>query len=233
MDTREPRDDVVPYRALNSSMLVASFLGIKRHYRRFARRLTAGVGAVQAARVPTNEVLLAVESIDVATEGALWYGRRIAGDGTLRALLTAGKHTDPGIRPRWWDFAQEQPRLEKLATDEGATHALLEEVWRLPRGESDFVTVIVPEQFRRPSLWSATRRSSFRLKLRLLSEPGVVVTDVPAVTARRTPEGHTPEHLAVRVLMADVNAGVTARPQLRPVARCRGHARGLICVRRE
>ena len=162
-------------------VLVACFLGINRHYRRFARRLSAGVGAVQAARQPTNEVLLAVESIDVATEGALWYARQIADDTSLRALLAPCKHTDPGIRPRWWDFAQEQPRLEPLATAEGSTQALLEEVWRLPRGESDFVTVIVPEQFKRPSLLSAARRSSFRLKLRLLAEPGVVVTDVPAV----------------------------------------------------
>jgi hypothetical protein len=45
------------------------------------------------------------------------------------------------------------------------------------------------------------------LKLRLLSEPGVVVTDVPAVTPRRTPEGHVPSRLAVRVLLADVHAG--------------------------
>ena len=188
-------------------VLVACFLGIHRHYRRFARRLSAGAGAVQAARRPTNEVLLAVESIDVATEGALWYARQIADETSLRALLTTCRHTDPGIRPRWWDFAQEQPRLEPLATAEGSTQALLEEVWRLPRGESDFVTVIVPEQFKRPSLLSAARRSSFRLKLRLLAEPGVVVTDVPAVSARPRPEGHTPKKLAVRVLMADVHAG--------------------------
>ena len=97
-------------------------------------------------------------------------------------MLAPGKHTDPGIRPRWWDFAQEQPRLEPLATTKGATQALLEEVWRLPRGESDFVTVIVPEQFKRPSLAVGGAAESFRLKLRLLSEPGVVVTDVPAVT---------------------------------------------------
>jgi amino acid transporter len=188
-------------------VLVACFVGIHRHYRRFGRRLSAGAGAVRAAREPTNEVLLAVESIDVATEGALWYARQITADTSLRALLTTCKHTDPGIRPRWWDFAQEQPRLEPLATVEGSTQALLEEVWRLPRGESDFVTVIVPEQFKRPSLLSAARRSSFRLKLRLLAEPGVVVTDVPAVTPQARPEGHTPKRLAVRVLLADVHAG--------------------------
>jgi hypothetical protein len=85
--------------------------------------------------------------------------------------------------------------------------ALLEEVWQLPRGESDFVTVVIPEQFKRQSLLSAAGRTSFRLKLRLVSEPGVVVTDVPVVTSRRAPEGHTPKKLVVRVLLANVHAG--------------------------
>jgi hypothetical protein len=188
-------------------LLVLSFLGINRHYRRFARRLRAGVGAVQAARPPTNEVLLSVDGIDVATEGALWYVRQIAPGNRIRALHVPSRHTDAGIRPRWFDFAAEDPRLEVLPTDEGRMQALLEEVWRLPRGESDFVTVVVPEQFRRASLLSAAGRTSFRLKLRLLSEPGVVVTDVPAVTDLRHPEGWTPKRLAVRVLVANVHAG--------------------------
>jgi amino acid transporter len=189
-------------------LIVLACLGINRHYRRFGRRLSVGIGAVQAAGAPTNEVLLAVEAIDVATEGALWYSRQILGGcRRLRAVLAPGPHTDPGIRPRWWDFAEEEPRLEVLPTGEGRMQAILEEVWRLPRGESDFVTVVVPEQFKRRSLLSAAGRSSFRLKLRLLSEPGVVVTDVPAVTHRRGPEGHAPKHLAVRVLLANVHAG--------------------------
>jgi amino acid transporter len=187
--------------------LVLLFLGINRHYRRFARRLQVGVSAVRTARQPTDKVLLWVESLDVATEGALWYARTIKHDGPIRALLAPGKHTDPGIRPRWWDFAQEEPKLEILQTSEGRMQALLEEVWRLPRGESDFVTVVVPEQFKRQSMLSAAGRTSFRLKLRLLSEPGVVVTDVPVVTTRRTPEGHTPKKIVVRVLLANVHAG--------------------------
>ena len=187
-------------------LIVLGCLGVNRHYRRFSRRLIAGIGAVRAAREPTNEVLLCVDSIDVATEGALWYARKIH-QGGLRALLLPGRHTDPGIRPRWWDFAQSEPRLEVLPCDEGRRHAVLEEVWALPRGECDFVTVVVPEQFKRQSLLSAAGRASFRLKLRLLSEPGVVVTDVPAVTPHRGPEGHVPERLAVRVLLSDVHAG--------------------------
>ena len=164
------------------------------------------MGAVVAAGRPTNEVLFAVDAIDVATEGALWYARQIAPHDSIRALHRPGRHTDSGIRARWFDFA-EQPRLEILPTDEGRVQSLLEEVWRLPRGESDFVTVVVPEQFKRASLLSAAGATSFRLKLRLLSEPGVVVTDVPAVTDRRGPEGRTPSRLAVRVLVANVHAG--------------------------
>lgn len=187
-------------------LLVLCFLGVNRHYRRFARRLKAGAEAVQAAGSSTNRVLLWVESIDIATEGALWYARRISG-GAFRALHAPGRHTDSGIRPRWYDFAGGEPRLEVLATDEGRSHAVLEEIWRLPRGEADFVTLVVPEQFRKRSLVSAAGRTSFRLKLRVLSEPGVVVADVPTVTKRKRPEGHTPDRLVVRVLIADIHAG--------------------------
>ena len=188
-------------------ILVLAFVGINRHYRRFTRRLKAGVDAVRLAGEPTNQVLLWVEALDVATEGALWYAKQISAGRPIRALLAPGSHTDPGIRPRWWDFAQEEPRLEVLETEEGRMQALLEEVWRLPRGESDFVTVVVPEQFKRQSLLSAAGRTSFRLKLRLFSEPGVVVTDVPVVSRARRPEHHTPKHVAVRVLLANMHAG--------------------------
>jgi amino acid transporter len=188
-------------------LFVLAFLGINRHYRRFARRLAAGVGAIRAAGNATNKVLLWVESLDVATEGGLWYAKQIAGGRPVRALLAPGKHTDPAIRPRWFDFSPDGPKLEKLPIDEGRTQAVLEEVWRLPRGESDFVTVVVPEHFRGRSLLSAAARTSFRLKLRLLSEPGTVVADVPVVSNRLQPEGTTPKQLAVRVLLADVHAG--------------------------
>src|SRR5439155_6330645 len=63
--------------------------------------------------------------------------------------------------------------------------------WGFPHGEGDFVTVVVPELFRAPSLVAAVlRRSTFLLKLRLLREPGIVVTDVPMVAA---PDGQVPE----------------------------------------
>jgi hypothetical protein len=187
--------------------LVVLFLGINRHYRRFGRRLRAGVSAARAAGPPYNTTILWAEAIDVATEGALWYARQISQDGALRAVHTPGRHTDSGIRPRWYDFANASPPLEVLTVDEGRTQALLEEVWKLPRGANRFVTVVVPERFRKPSLLSAAGRDSFRLKLRLLSEPGVVVADVPTVSRSTAPDGRVPKRLAVRVLLSAVHGG--------------------------
>ena len=65
---------------------------------------------------------------------------------------------------------------------------------------------MIPEQFRSPSLLTAARRAAFRLKLRLLSEPGVVVADVPVISDRHRPQGHTATTLIARILVADVNA---------------------------
>jgi amino acid transporter len=186
-------------------VLVLLFYGVRRHYRKIARRLRAGAAAVRAAGIPRNEVLILTDAVDVAAEGALWYARRVA-KGGVRALHVPGRRTDTGVYARWFDLAGGTPRLEVLKPDEGRIDAVLEELWKLPRGEAEFATVVVPEQFRRPSLLAAAARSSFRLKLRLLSEPGVVVTDVPAVTEVRRPEGRTPETLVVRVLVSGVNA---------------------------
>lgn len=58
----------------------------------------------------------------------------------------------------------------------------LDYVWQLPRCESSFITVVIPEQFKRRSLVEALmRRTAFSLNLPLLREPGVVITDVPLV----------------------------------------------------
>ena len=186
-------------------LLVLAFLGIRRHYRKIARRLRAGTDAVRAAGIPRNQVLIVADTVDVATERALWYARRVA-HGDVRALHAPGRRTDIAIRPRWFKLAGREPRLELLDPAEGRIDAVLEELWKLPRGERDVVTVVIPEHFRRRSLLAAARRTAFRLKLRLLSEPGVVVTDVPAISDKHGPEGQTPAKLLTRILVADVNA---------------------------
>jgi hypothetical protein len=150
-----------------------------------------------------NRVLVYAEALDVAAEGAVWYARRVGG-GRFEALHVAGKNTDKGIHARWFEFTGGDPRLDVRPAGTDAQKAVLEEVGRLRRLHGDaVVTVVLPEQFRKRSLLAAAQRAQFRLKLRLLVEPGVVVADVPAVNSGRRPEGHVPERLVVRVIAGE------------------------------
>lgn len=156
-----------------------------------------------------NRVLIYAEAVDVAAEGAVWYARRIGG-GSFTALHVPGKNTDTGIHARWFDLTGGEPRLDVLPPGTDATKAVLDAVAALREGPDDIITVVLPEQFRKRSLMAAAQRAQFRLKLRLLVEPGVVVADVPAVTSERRPEGKVPDTLHVRVL-ADVVDTATVR----------------------
>jgi amino acid transporter len=183
-------------------LMIAAFYGIKRHYRRVARRLRAGAIAIAAASTPTNTVVLYVEAFDRATRLANWYAREVAGGDyhPVHVLGSSGRD----LRGRWWDWSGGGTVIEPLEREDRPADAVLDYVWQLPRGESSFVTVIVPEQFRRPSLVSAvTRRTSFSLKLRLLREPGIVIADVPLVG-----DDHPlPKRMVCRVFVSGGHAG--------------------------
>jgi hypothetical protein len=151
-----------------------------------------------------NRVLLYAEALDVAAEGAVWYARRI-GRGQFAALHVAGPNTDTGIHARWFDFTGGEPMLDVRPAGTDATKAVLAEIARLKEEAGGLVTVVLPEQFRKRSLLAAAQRAQFRLKLRLLVEPDVVVADVPAVTSERRPEGRVPERLVVRVIAGETD----------------------------
>ena len=156
-----------------------------------------------AAPPPSNTTLLLVEAIDGATSDALWFAETTSAE-RFRAVHVPTRETDPGIKPRWFRFSDERSHLEVLDRSLGVTDAVLEQVWRSPRGESSFVTVVIPELFRRASLLEALKRPrALLLKLRLLAEPGVVVADVPVLAG--SGDG-APERAAVRVLVSGVNA---------------------------
>jgi amino acid transporter len=183
-------------------LLVLTMYGVRRHYRRLARRLRAGAAAVIAAPPARNTTLVLVEELDAATDEAVDFARRISG-GSFRAVHVRRRSTDPGIHARWFRRVGE-PGLELLDGTDGSVEALLEQVWRLPRGESDFVTVVVPELFREASLTAQARRPfELLVKLRLLSEPGVVVADVPVIEGRADA---AVGRLVARVVVAGVNA---------------------------
>ena len=182
-------------------LVVLAIIGIRRHYDRLARRLRAGAAAVVAAPAPRNTTLLLVQSLDGAADEALAFAGRISSE-RVRAVHVPTRATDPGIRPRW--FARTGRPLEALEPSLGVEEAVLEQVWRQPRSESDFVTVVVAESFREESLFEQFRHPhELALKFRLLSEPGVVVADVATVEGRDTPP---PARTVARVLVSGVNA---------------------------
>ncbi len=187
-------------------VLIGLFLVVNRHYRKVERRLRAGVAAVARAPEAINQVVLYVESADAALREALWYAREIAGD-DFRAVHVPGPRTDPGIKPRFRELTDIRPDLEIVDPEDGRVEAVIEYLWALPRGESNFVTVIIPELFAGRALVTETlkRRVEFSLKLRLLREPGVVITDVP-VLARRTKDWRPPERAVCRILVSGAHA---------------------------
>src|SRR6266536_3113378 len=185
-------------------VLVAGFYGTHRHYVRVGRRLKAGIAAVAAVPRATNDVVLYMESFDAALHEALWYARQISDD-RFRAVSAPGRRSDPGLRARFRQLTDIRPDLQLLPAREGRVEAVIEYLWALPRGESQFVTVIVPELFRRRSLASAlARRMEFSLKLRLLTEPGVVVTDVPVLA--EDADRPLPQRAACRILVSGAHA---------------------------
>jgi amino acid transporter len=186
--------------------LIAFFLVVNRHYRIVSRRLRAGTAAVKASSVATNRVVLYVDALDPATKLAAWYAEQIAGHNYHPVWVEHGRRR-PDPRGRWWDFTGGGTRIEPLQAIARPADAVLDYVWALPRGESNFLTVIVPESFERPSLLSAVlrRRTTFSLKLRLLSEPGIVITNVTAVSGGDRPPPE-PKRVVARVLVSEVHA---------------------------
>jgi amino acid transporter len=185
--------------------LVACFYAVHRHYRAVGRRLRAKASAVLARPEPANTVILYVERLDAATREAFWFARTVS-QGSFRAVHVPFPGSDPGIRPRFFEWAQGAPHLELLSPEEEPLDAVLEYIWAFPHGEGDFVTVVVPELFRKRSLLTAVlRRSTFSLKLGLLREPGVVVADVPHV-ATADDDWREPRHAACVVPISAVHA---------------------------
>jgi hypothetical protein len=187
-------------------VMILAFYFVRRHYRSVGRRLRAKAHAVLARREIENTVVLYVERLDAATREALWYTREISKD-SFRAVHVPFPGSDPGIGPRFFRWTDGKPRLEMLTEEEEPLDAMLEYIWRFPHGDSSFVTVVIPELFRKPSLLAATmRRTTFRLKLGLLREPGVAVADVPRLADEPGTDFIEPSRATCVVPVADVHA---------------------------
>jgi hypothetical protein len=153
-------------------------------------------------------VVLVLTDVDAAASEALGYIRSFR-PADVRTIYV-GPRPPAEIQMLWDDLARSTTRVEFPEGRHRVT-AVIEYIRRLPREPGDFITVVIPELFRRRSLLHAIRHPvTFRLKVRLLTEPQIVVTDVPVlsehgqlagVDARPLP----PERTSVLVFISGVH----------------------------
>lgn len=187
-------------------VFILLMLLVERHYRSVASQLRKGT--VRIGDVGANRVVLVLTDIDAAATEALGY---------VRSFRPAEAHAlYVGTRPRvearvlWDGVARGGPALT-FPEGAGPVDAVVRFVRAIPRARNDFVTVVVPEQFRKRSLLHAIRRPvTFRLKVRLLREQGVVVTDVPVVLeggqlVEEDARPLIPEHVVALVLVSSAH----------------------------
>jgi len=162
-------------------LVVLGFRAVHRHYEQVARLLASR--RVRIDTVPANQVLLWVDSLDAATSEAVRYVRSFSGD-RFRPVHARKPSEPPDLEAQWAVFSRAATPLELLPSDaSGRVDAFVSLVRSLEEDPDGFVTVVIPELFPRRSVTAALRgSSSFSLKLQLLSEPGVVVTDVPVLS---------------------------------------------------
>jgi hypothetical protein len=170
------------------------------------------MGGAQVTETPINMVVLYVEELNEATAEAVGYVRSFAGR-QFRAIHVRSSSTPPDFNSSWKQFSRTDVELEILSPRPHATTPVIDYVRGLPREEGDFVTVVIPELLPNRSLLSAVRRgTSFFLKVRLLTEPEVVVTDVPVVKlSDKTgvpPTTFIPERTVALVFVSGVNDAV-------------------------
>jgi amino acid transporter len=197
-------------------LFVLQFRAIHHHYELVAEQLRRG--AVRPGEAGAHHVVMLVRSLGPATAEALGYLRSFRPQ-DVRVLypIASGAGVPPELQDRWRAFrGGSGPDLQPLPTKgndlAGAMRAYLRGI---PRGETDFVTVIVPEEVRSGLFAYLLRhRGLIRLKAGLLHEPNVVVTDVPVVVDDDGPVGVDarpliPQRTVTLVFVSAVNDATT------------------------
>jgi amino acid transporter len=182
--------------------IVAFFALIHRHYAAVQRELSRGV--VRFGETGINHTVFVVTEFDAAAAEALAYIRSLRPD-RFDAVYVGTLSRDEA-RARWAEMTPGEPTLN-FVDGPDPVDAVMAHVRGVPHREGDFVTVVIPELFTKRSLLAAVlKRVTFRLKLRLLKVPQVVITDVPVLLeeGRRSENGRPmiPERVVALVFVA-------------------------------
>jgi amino acid transporter len=169
-------------------IFVMVFESIHRHYSAVSRQLERR--HVRPGATGTNHVLLLVSDLNAATAEALGYIRSFR-PRSFRALYVGAEPFSPELRDRWREFCMASgPELEAIGGRGSLLDRMRVYLRTIERGPDDFVTIVVPEVIHgRLVPYLVNARSFFRLKLGLLREKDVVVTDVPVVEDHGQPTG--------------------------------------------
>jgi amino acid transporter len=166
-------------------VLVGFFLLVHRHYSAVGRELSKN--RVRFGDVGTNYTVLVVTEFDAAAAEALGYVRSLRPD--RFDVLYVGDRPREDAEARWTEMAPgASPLIFSQRHDR--VDGVIDHVRAVRRDENDFITVVIPELFHQRSLVRAVLRPvTFRLKLRLLTVPQVVIADVPMVAEDGAPVG--------------------------------------------
>src|SRR5919106_852947 len=210
-------------------IVVILLRGVHRHYTHVHERLHRG--EVSFGRAGANRVILVLTDIDAAASEALGYIRSFRP--TEVRTIYVGARPSGEVQILWDRLARTSTRIE-FPEGRDRVDAVIDYIRRLPREPGDFITVVIPELFRRRSLLHAIRRPvTFRLKVRLLREPQIVVTDVPVLSERGQLVGVDarplpPERTSVLVFISGVHdAAIRALNYARSL---RGAETRAVCV---
>ena len=169
-------------------IFVLLFQSIHRHYGAVMDQLQQR--RVRPGAPGANYVLMLVSDLDPATAEALGYIRSFR-PRWFHALYAGEGRVSPELRDQWRGFCGGSgPDLEDLPERGPLIDRIRAYLRGVERGPEDFVTVVVPEVVHgRLVPYLLNSRSLFRLKLGLLRERNVVVTDVPVVVEGDRPVG--------------------------------------------
>jgi amino acid transporter len=182
------------------------FSAIHRHYSRVHGELARG--RVRFGESGANRVLFVLTDVDPAAAEALGYVRAMRP--LSLSVAYVGSRPFEDVASRWHELAPSGPDLIPVG-NRNAVESVIRLIHQIPREPNDFITVVIPEMFAKPSLISAALKPiTFRLKVRLLSEPQVVVTDVPVLAEGGRPVGVDgrpliPERIVALVFVASVH----------------------------
>jgi amino acid transporter len=189
--------------------LVPVFLSIHRHYQAVSADLAHQPGDLST--VGLGPVILLVSDLDAATAEALGYLRAMR-PAQLIALHPAVRGSEPDdLRERWLAFAGDTIPLE-VRRGSNLVHLVRERIREIDRGPHDIATIVIPEVVSGGLIAYLLRRwDIFHLKVRLLRERNVAITDVPVHLVDGAPvgvdgRGLIPTRIVTLSFVSSVNA---------------------------